>query len=344
MNKILYAVLAAAFMLTSCGTHQPQTLTVMTHDSFSISAEVIAGFEEAHNAKVEFVKSGDAGEVVNRAILTKNAPVADLLYGVDNTFLSRALAEGVFDPYPSPRLANIADAFQFDPSNSVTPIDFGDVCINYDIAYFNENNLPVPQSLDDLIKPEYRNLLVVENPRTSSPGLAFLIATVVKYGGGFTSYWETLRGNGVVVADSWETAYYTYFSGSSGRGPQPMVVSYATSPAAEVVFADPPIDTAPTGSITSAGSCFRQIEFAGILKGSPHRDLAQKFIDFMLSPTFQNDLPLQMFVYPVVDDAVIPDVFQTFAPQVESPASLSPDQIAQNREQWIRLWEDIMLR
>jgi thiamine transport system substrate-binding protein len=325
-------------------TSGPQTLTVMTHDSFEVSAGLITAFEDANHAKVVLLKSGDAGAALNKAILTKAAPLADVLYGVDNTFLSRALQADIFEPYQSSALADIPEKFKLDGSQRALPVDYGDVCINYDKAYFSEHNLSVPQSLEDLAKPEYNGLLVVENPATSSPGLAFLLATRVHFGDGWLDYWRLLKDNGLVVVDGWETAYYTNFSGSSGKGPQPMVVSYATSPAAEVIYADPPIDKAPTASILGADTCFRQIEFVGILRGTQQRHLAEKFVDFMLSKPFQEDMPLQMFVFPVNPEAQLPEAFVKFADVVENPAQISPDEIALGRDQWINEWTEAVLR
>ena len=322
----------------------PRTITVLTHDSFAVSEDVVQAFEEANNATVTFLPSGDAGTVLNKAILSKDAPLADILFGVDNTFLSRALEEDIFEPYDSPALQNIPEGFKLDPSNRALPVDYGDVCINYDKAYFADNDLPVPQTLEDLTKPEYANLLVVEDPATSSPGLAFLMATVAHFGDDYLDYWRALQANGIVVVDGWETAYYTNFSGSSGRGPQPMVVSYGTSPAAEVIFADPPLDEAPTASILGPDTCFRQIEFVGILSGTGNRALAEKFIDFMLSEQFQEDVPLQMFVYPVNPNADLPDEFVEYAQAPEQTASLSPEEIAANRNRWIQEWTEAVLR
>ncbi|MEW6287263.1 MAG: thiamine ABC transporter substrate-binding protein [Chloroflexota bacterium] len=347
------AVLSASLLLSSCAPQateppqpaSPQTLTVMTHDSFSVSEEVVAAFETANNAKVTFLQSGDAGSMLNKAILAKEAPLADVLFGVDNTFLSRALEAEIFEPYASPALANIPAAFQLDPSNRALPVDYGDVCINYDKKYFSEHALAVPQSLEDLTKPEYANLLVVENPATSSTGLAFLLATVAHFGeDGYLDYWRDLKANGVVVVDGWETAYYTNFSASSGRGPQPMVVSYGTSPAAEVIYADPPVDDAPTASILGPDTCFRQIEFVGILKGTQNRALAEKFVDFMLGKQFQEDVPLQMFVYPVNPNAVLPDAFVKYAQAPSQTAALSPEDIAAHRDRWIQEWTDAVMK
>ena len=340
------------FLLASCTSQEtatpqstePQTLTVMTHDSFAVSEAVVKSFEEANNAKIVFLQSGDAGAVLNKAILTKDAPLADLLFGVDNTFLSRALEADIFEAYDSPALQEISDEFKLDSSNRALPVDYGDVCINYDKAYFAEKNIAVPQDLEDLTNPEYTELLVVENPATSSTGLAFLLATIAHYGDGFTDYWSALKENDVIVVDGWETAYYTNFSGSSGHGPQPMVVSYGSSPAAEVVFAETPPDDAPTASIIGPDTCFRQIEFVGILKRTERRALAEKFVDFMLGKQFQEDMPLQMFVYPVNPTAALPEEFVKYAQIPEQPASLSPDEIAANRDRWIQEWTDIVLK
>jgi thiamine transport system substrate-binding protein len=344
MKHIPFYFLLLTFLLSACAPKpaEPQTLTVITHDSFAIGKDTIAAFESENNVKVSFLQSGDAGAALNQSILTKDAPLADVLFGVDNTFLSRALDADIFEAYESPALADIPDDFKLDSSNRALPVDYGDVCINYDKNYFAEKNLPVPQSFEDLAKPEYKDLLVVENPATSSPGLAFLLATRAHFGEGYLDYWQSLKANGVVVVDGWETAYYTNFSASSGKGAQPMVVSYASSPAAEVFFASPVPTESPTASIIAADMCFRQIEFVGILKNGKNKELAQKFVDFMLGQKFQEDLPLNMFVYPVNKNAQLPEVFIQYAEAAQSPAKISADEIAANRDAWIEAWSGAM--
>ncbi len=345
MNKHShFLLLAFLLLLSACAPAQPQTLTVMTHDSFAVSEDVVKAFEDANNAKVVFLQGGDTGSMLNKVILSKNAPLADVLFGVDNTFLSRALDADIYEPYTSPMLGGISPEFLLDDTHRALPVDYGDVCINYDKAYFAENNLAVPQSFDDLLKPQYNGLLVVEHPATSSPGLAFMLATRAHYGDAFLEYWRSLKANGVVVVDSWETAYYTNFSASSGRGPQPMVVSYASSPAAEVFYAPAPLTESPTGAIVAPGMCFRQVEFVGILKGTQNRALAKKFVDFMLSAPFQEDMPLNMFVYPVNEKAKLPEVFVAHAQVALQPAQLPYDEIAANRDAWIESWAEVMGR
>lgn len=322
---------------------EPQTLTIMTHDSFAASTEVIAAFEEQSNAKLRFITSGDVGTALNRAILSRDNPIADVFYGVDNNFLSRALDEDIFEPYSSPLLAAIPDHFKLDPLNRALPVDYGDVCLNYDISYFTENNLKPPTTLEDLLLPEYRSLLVVENPAMSSPGLAFLFTTISSFGeDGYLQYWENLTANDLLVVNDWETAYYSEFSRWGGS--RPIVVSYSSSPPFEVLYSEEPITSPPTAVVTSSGTCYRQIEFVGILRGATNRILAEAWVDFMLAPQFQEDMPLQMYVFPVNSQAVLSDAFVDFLAVPTSPAYLDPALIAANREAWLQAWTETVLR
>jgi thiamine transport system substrate-binding protein len=344
MKKFLIFGLFGCLLLAACA-QDPAALTVMTHDSFAASEDVIAQFETANNVKINFLLSGDAGSLVNRAILSKGNPIADVLYGIDNSFLTRALEESIFESYQSPLLVNVPDRFQLDPDYSVSPVDYGDVCINYDKSYFAERGLELPASLEDLTDARYAGLLVVENPATSSPGLAFLLATIAEYGEkGYLDFWQRLKDNAVVIVNDWETAYYSNFSGSSGQGQQPMVVSYGTSPAAEVIFAETELDEAPTASLVGDNMCYRQIEFVGILNGTQNRALAEKFVDFMLDTSFQEDIPLNMFVFPVNEQAQLPEEFTLHIQSPENPAELPLEQISSNREQWITAWRELMLQ
>ena len=352
-RRPLVAVLAAALLVAACGDDadppeaasddEGATITLVTHDSFDVSDEVLAAFTEDSGITVELLPSGDAGSMVNQAILTKGSPQGDVLFGIDSTFLSRALDEDLFVPYESPGLADVDEAFVLDPEHHVTPIDTGDVCLNYDKAGLAEAGLEPPEELADLADPAYAGTLVVENPATSSPGLAYLLATVAEFGeDGWQDHWRALRANDVEVAAGWEEAYYGSFSGAAGSpGDRPIVVSYASSPPAEVIFAEEPPAEAPTGVVE--GSCYRQIEFAGILAGTEYEDAARQLIDFLLSPTFQEDLALTMFVYPVTD-VELPAAFVEHGAQPADPYLLDAASVAANRDAWIAEWTDIVLR
>ncbi|MEJ2411661.1 MAG: thiamine ABC transporter substrate-binding protein [Anaerolineales bacterium] len=315
----------------------------MTHDSFAVSDQIVQEFENQHNVQVQFLEVGDTGTAVNKAALSKDNPLADVFYGVDNTFLSRALDEGIFEAYQSPVLVDIDPSFQLDPSYQALPVDFGDVCLNYQKSYFQDAGLEPPKTLDDLIQPSYRGLLTVENPATSSPGLAFLLTTVGFYGeDGYLDYWRVLVDNEVNIVNDWETAYYSAFS--QAGGPDPIVVSYSSSPPFEVLFSEEPLDEAPTAAVTTPESCFRQIEFVGILKGTEHRQLAEAWVDYMLSPAFQEDIPLNMYVFPVNRQATLDETFQRYLDVPEVTADVTPAMIAEGRERWISDWTEAVLR
>jgi thiamine transport system substrate-binding protein len=324
---------------------EPQELVVMTHDSFDIGEDVIREFEEANNARVLIQKAGDAGEALVRAILEKGNPSADLLYGVDNTYLGRALDEEIFVPYQSPALSDVPAQFILDGTYHVTPVDYAYVNLNYDKAYLEANGLQPPATLEELTGDKWKDRLVVENPASSSPGLAFLIATVAYFGEDddydYLDFWADLRANGLLVKDGWSAAYYTDFSQHGGD--RPLVVSYATSPAAEVFFSEGKLTVPPTGNVLVDRATFLQIEGIGILKGTDKLELAQKFIDFTLGISFQEDFPSKMFVYPVNSKAETPEFFK-FAQAPSLPADISPATIGENREQWIDAWTKTVLR
>ena len=320
------------------------TLRLMTHDSFDISEETLAAFTSETGIGIEIFKAGDGGAMLNQAVLAKNNPLADVIYGVDNTFLSRGLDNDVFIRYASPQLENVPEQLRLDSENRALPVDYGDVCLNYDKAWFAENGVEPPQNLDDLLVPALKGLTAVQNPATSTPGLAFLLATVSTYGeDGYLDFWQSLVDNDVLVVDGWEEAYYGAFTAASD-GDRPIVVSYASSPPAEVFFAETKLDEAPTAAVIGDGACFRQIEFAGILKGTQHEAEAQQLMDFLLSTTFQEDIPLHMFVFPANETAVLPDVFAQFSQVPENPATIPPDDIVVNREKWVEAWTNVVLR
>lgn len=313
---------------------EPVTITLVTHDSFAVSEGVFEGFTAETGITVEVVSSGDAGEVVARSVLSAGQPEGDVLFGVDNTFLQRALDADVFQPYEAPGLSSVDDELELDPQFRVTPIDYGDVCVNYIID--SDTN---PATLDELA--DDAGSFVTMNPETSSPGFAFLLATIAAYGeDGWQEYWQTLADGGLTVTSGWSDAYYGEFV--QGGGEKTIVTSYATSPAAEVLYADPAVDTSPTGVMTEG--CFRQIEFAGVLAGTEHTAAAESLVDFLLSETFQADIPLNMFVFPANADAELPAVFTDNAVHVENPLILDPAEIEANRSRWTDEWTEIVLR
>jgi thiamine transport system substrate-binding protein len=358
MNRSRFAIgLVAVIAMTAaaCGssskpsttkstTKPSKTVVLMTHDSFATTPAVLAQFTRETGYKVKVLKSGDAGKALSQAILVKDRPVADALFGVDNTFLSRALDNDLFSAYAAKGIDSVPARFRLDSKDRVTPIDTGAVCVNDDRAWFgNDGHPPAPTSLADLAKPAYRKLFVMENPASSSPGLAFMLATIDAFGtDGWRDYWQKLRTNDVRVDDGWEQAYEVDFTAGGGSGDRPLVVSYATDPAADVVFSDGKKKTPTVGVVP--GTCFRQIEFVGVLQHAKNPVGAQALIDFMLTRRFQEDIPLQMYVYPVIPTAKLPPVFVKFAQQPADTRSLSPSTIGKHRNEWIDEWTRIVLQ
>ena len=347
MKRILlftgYLILSVGLCLTDTALAE-KTITLMTHDSFNMSKEVIAAFERENKVKVRFLKSGDAGAALVQAILSKDNPLADVFFGVDNSFFSRAVKADIFLSYPSPLLEKIPAYLQLDSKNRLLPVDYGDVCLNYDKDWFRKKNLAPPTDLADLIKPEFKGLTVVENPATSSPGMAFLLATIGRFGeNGYLDFWKKLRENKVIIANGWEDAYYGHFT-SASKGDRPIVVSYGSSPAAVVYYSEKQLDEAPTAAVLADDTAFRQIEFVGILEGTKEPELAKKLVDFMLSKKFQEDIPLQMFVFPANTSAHLPDVFVKYAAVADKPVAISPAAIEAHRDSWIEAWTNAVLR
>ncbi len=324
----------------------PAAITLVTYDSFPVEGtpvnDALAAFTEETGIEVEILTAGDTGTMLSKAVLTAGNPEGDVMWGVDNTFLSRALEEEVFEPYEATGIDSVPDEFTaLVPDAEATPVDFGDVCINYDIGWFAERGLTPPASLADLADPAYADLLVVQNPATSSPGLAFLLATIDEYGAdGWQDYWRSLVDNGVEVVDGWTQAYYERFSWSGG-GPRPLVVSYGSSPPFEVLFADPPREDSPTAVIES--TCFRQVEFAGVLRGTDAPAEARRLVDFLIDDEFQRELPLNVFVFPANEDTELDPAFVEFAVIPETSRSLDPADIEANRSAWIDEWTALVL-
>jgi len=333
--------LAMTLAVTACGdpaAETPETLTLLAHDSFAneVSDETFAAFTAETGIEVDVTAGGDTGSMVNQAILTKDNPLADVMFGIDDTFLSRAVDEGVFRAHHSTNLDTVDESL-LQPDDVVTPIDYGDVCFNYDKAWFEENGVEVPTDLDEL--PSLAETVTVEHPALSSPGLAFMLATIDVFGeDGWLDWWETMKGGGVNVANDWDTAYYGDFTRYGGASP--IVMSYASSPPAEVMFSEEPLDEAPTGVIEAG--CYRQVEYAGVLEGTDFPEAAGQLVDFMLSKGFQEGVPLTWFVFPANGEAVLPPEFVEHTIIPEEPSRLDPALIAENRERWIGEWSEVM--
>ena len=330
--RFMRTLLAASFVVavTACSSSSsnssidatPNEVTLLAYDAFTPQEGIFDAFTAATGAKVKVVTGGDSGVLISKAILTAGTPEGDVLWGLDNTLLSRAQKAELLTSYE--------------------PVDTGDICVNYDKRWFASRNIAPPTSLEDLALPAYKNLLVVQDPVASSPGLGFLLGTIAHFGvDKWQNYWKSLKENGVRVSPDWTSAYTIDFSGSSGKGKYPLVVSYGSSPPAEVLYAEKPIDTPPTAVIES--TCFRQTEYVGALRGTRNPNLAAKLISYLLDVPFQESMPLSLFVFPVNKKAALPELFTKFAVAPKNPLTLDPTDIEKNRDAWLNSWREIIL-
>ncbi|MFM2384945.1 MAG: hypothetical protein RL166_819 [Actinomycetota bacterium] len=320
MQKLFKAAVVAvitSLALASCSpANNDESVVLVTHDSFVMSEELIQKFESESGYELKLVKAGDAGSMTNKLILTKEQPIGDAVFGIDNTLIGLAKENGLL-------------------TGELQPIDFGDVCMNYDIDWFASRGLPAPNNISQLVEPTYKNLTVVQNPATSSTGMAFLATTVAKFGDtGYLNYWSKLKANGVKITAGWEDAYFTEFSGSSGRGQYPIVLSYSSSPAYEVR------DNGKSQTASILNDCFRQTEYAGVLTGARNPKGAAALVKFMISQDFQKALPESMYVYPMNGGIELPSDWEKFAPEATTLVGQQLNVVG-NRKAWITAWSEL---
>ena len=345
----LAVVLAASACSVIGGDDDPGTGTasdqaskrvvLVTHESFVLPDELQQKFEQESGYELETRASGDAGALTNKLVLTKDNPLGDVAFGVDNTFASRALDEGVFAPYAA-KLPEGADQFLLDgdEDQALTPIDNANVCVNVDDTWFADKGVAPPKTLDDLYKPAYRDLFVTSGAATSSPGMAFLLTTVAAYGAKWPDYWERLMRNGTKLTDGWSDAYQVDFTQGGGKGDRPIVLSYDSSPAFTIA------DDGTSTTSALLDTCFRQVEYAGVLEGAENPDGAKALVDFLLTPEVQAALPDSMYVFPVDSSVELPADWAKFAKQPTDPFAVDPADIAEHRDEWLRVWSDITSR
>lgn len=329
------AGLTAATTLSGCSSDKGATISVLTYDSFELPEELITEFETDTGYTLEFLPVGSGGELVNKLILTKDAPLGDAVFGIDNTYASRAIDEGVIDTGIEITLPGGADDYLANDSTALAPIDVGDVCLNIDTVWFEENGITPPLSFEDLLEPEYKDLLVAIDPSTSSTGMGWLLATVGHFGAdGFAEYWAGLMDNGAKIVSSWSDAYYTDFSGGEGQGDYPIVVSYSSSPSYTV------LDDGTNTTAALLNTAFRQVEYAGVIAGAEHTDGAKAFIEWLLTEEVQEAIPENLYMYPVNPKATLPESLEKYGPLAGDPERVTAEEISANRETWLTTWAE----
>jgi len=342
-HLVLQTASAVLALVTPWAAAQTPELRLVTHASFELPKELLADFEAKAGVKLSIVKAGDAGEMLNKLILTRAQPIGDVVFGLDNSLAAKAMASGVIEAYTGaaakrPAAANLQSLLQ----SGLVPVDYGYVTLNYDRAWFAKNKLPLPTTLEQLTQPRYKNLLVVQNPATSSPGFAFLAATVAGLGEKPAfDWWARMRNNGMAVAKGWSEAYYTEFSQNGGK--YPLVVSYASSPAAEVFYSKVKLTEPPTGALFLKGGVFRQVEGVALIKGGGQREAAAKFIEFLRSGPVQQALQTNFWMLPA-EPGTPRDAALRHATEPTRFDNPTPQAMAANASDWVSRWTRVVLK
>lgn len=323
----------------AAGGSKAETVVLVTHESFVLPDELVAQFEDESGYDLVIKASGDAGALTNKLVLSKDNPIGDAVFGIDNTFASRALDEGVLVSTDATRASGAREYdLDGDGADHLVPIDTGNVCVNVDTTWFDAEGVNPPKTLEDLTKPAYRDLFVTPGATTSSPGLAFLLTTVAAFGDDWPAYWEDLLANGAKVTEGWSDAYQVDFTQGGGGGDRPIVLSYDSSPAFTID------DAGASTTEALLDTCFQQVEYAGVLAGADNPDGATALISFLGTTQVQEALPDAMYVFPVDADAKLPTDWAEFAVRPVQPWTVDPDEIAANRDEWLTEWSDLISR
>jgi len=304
-----------------------EELTVYVYESLSwIEEGTVQKFEEMNDCEVKVVKLGDAGNVLTRLVLERKNPRADVVIGLDQSLAAKAVEEDLLIPYKPENIENIKDeALIFDPEYYVIPYDYGAIAIIYDPEKIHEEL----ESFEDLTK--FKNSLIIQDPRASSTGQAFLLWTIAVYENNWKDFWERLMPAILTVSPSWDDSFAKFEIGEA-----PMMVSYATDSAYSQYY----YGSSKYKVFIPKEGAYVQIEGAGIVKGTDNLVLAQKFIEFILTEDFQKGIPLNQWMFSAID-VELPEVYQ-YAVVPEKILTIPAQEISNNLERWLKEWEALL--
>ncbi len=335
---LFLVILLLSVGLTGCRQKESaeETLTIYSYDSFvsyGLPDATNKLFEEKYNCKIEYRTFGGVGATLNRLILEKNNPQADLFVGLNMNNLARALEEEIFISYRPENYEVIPEEYRIDKNWRVTPFDGPN---SLAIIYDSEVIKNPPRSFEDLLKPEYKGKLILEDPRSSSPGMGFLLWTIAVYGEDhYLDYWEKLEPTIFHIYPDWTSAFDTAFVQNKEA---PMVLSYDVDPA---YFYYEDEVTRYKAVIPEEGG-WLQLEFVGIVNDSKHQELAQQYMEFMLSREFQENLPLYQWAFPIDTSIQLPECYD-YAVNADKYITLPLEDIANKSQIWLEQWIEMII-
>lgn len=311
-------------------------IRLITYNSFNLPKKLIQQFEKNNNTTIKIIKAGDNNTLINRLILTKDHPIADVVYGINNNNIYKIIDNNLIQNN-QPILNNDI----FINLKNISVINYGFIALNYDKEWFTTHKLPLPKNLYDLALPQYKDLLVVENPNTSAVGMAFLLANIAGIGEKNTfNWWLKMRQNGIKITKDWSEAYYKEFTLNGGH--YPIMVGYTSSPAAEIFYSKNKLVTPNINNLFLQGAVYEQVEGAAILNQTKQPQLAKKLIQFLQSVDVQNSLVTTMWVYPANKKVLLPKIMQ-YATLPKMHWAPNPQRIQKYQQNWLERWNQIVL-
>lgn len=328
------------------------TLKILTYDIFQgYSNELIEQFVNQTGIQVEVIRTDDAGGILDQMMLTQMAPQADLMLGLDNTYLPTALENCLLIEHNATPENLTQSSRDFYDGEMALPFDEGDVCLNYDEDALLASNISVPTSLWDLTEPEWNGKLAIPSPITSSPGRAFLVATYDYFTdetnaeqGNMSTWWKAIADNGAIFTSGWTESYTTYYTGGYGEytegyiGGAYMTVSYCHSPGVEAFFAE---NYTHSTSLVLPKSSFHQVEYTGVIHGAAEVDAARLFIQYITSPEVNINMPIYNSMYSVIEGNDLPETngYLYHSDVVNSTSTITNEIIEQYMDEWLIEWQ-----
>ncbi|MBJ23765.1 MAG: hypothetical protein CMB64_03760 [Euryarchaeota archaeon] len=353
-NESIVILLLLTMSFSGCVSESNETeLVIATYDVYALTDEMIGDFENQTGITVSMIKLDDAGSVLDYLIQNKGTETIDLAIGLDNTYLQTAIKQGVLTEHLANNLDNISqDALAPYNGPFAVPFDMGHVCLNYDSSIVDGQNMTVPTSLWNLTEEEWRGKVAIPSPITSSPGRAFMLATLDYFNSlgestsEFEEWWSAMEENDVIITSGWSEAYETHYTGGYGEyeagyvGDAHITVSYCHSPGVESWYNG---NWTKSAALNLPKTSFFQVEYISSVMGGDQQSSAL-FIEFLLSEDINSNMPVQNSMYSVLEGFDLPEengyLFHSIIPN--EPSEISMIEIEENMESWLLLWNKAM--
>ena len=340
-NLMVTALLLVVICLASYGQDDRPPFVVYTYDSFASwgpASAIEQAFEAMYPADVRFVAVADSRSMLTRLRQEREAgrQGADVFIGIEAADLARTRELDLFlplQPEDVPNLSVVPQSLLLDPSGSLIPYEHGYITFVYDSEQVDTTTLA--RTFEELLDPRYRNQIILEDPRMSSPGLSFLLWTIDRFGDpGYLDYWRQLAPNVLTVTGGWGEAYDLFLAGEAS-----IVLSFSTDTAYSVIDHG----SARHKVMLLDNQGYRNVYFMGVVQGTEHFDWATAFLDLVLSPEIQSLIPTTEWMFPANPEALLPVSFYQYAVTPPQPVMIAPGEVLAHLDRWLREWALVIL-